>query len=358
MAKTPYNSLSSEDILSAHVSGLQTDINKIQSALNMQTSTRSGHSLEPVIDQEDPSVRYRIYEATERNWLENPAPIIYRNGVSVNSEEYTLQAPYGVVVFHEQQDSNSQITVDFTHINESSGKILEIEGRLDSLDDGDETPQPTVDFIGGPIYLPGSYFSHQKKNYDLHTRASDGSYNTEPFDMPIYSGEAPTSVNAESIDAFPLIVTQRMNFTQFAIRAGVTNPYAVRIRMGVYADDNRRPGELIIGTPDIIVSPGDWARHNIDLTLDPGLYWIARQDKSPVAWYGLDNSSVELLHTIDAELLQQGVAGNVGEVVEGFGGYRALNVTWTDNGSMPSTFPASGSLFARSSYATPWLVVG
>ena len=133
MAQTPYNSLKSEDILAGHISGLQTDINKIQNVLNMKTGTRSGHKLNPVADQDDPALRYRIYEATERNWLDTPAPVIYRNGVVVDTSEYILQAPYGVVVFHEQQNSTDNITADFTYVLGASTKIETIDNNISTV---------------------------------------------------------------------------------------------------------------------------------------------------------------------------------------------------------------------------------
>ena len=84
MAKTPYHDLSTQDILSAHISGLQHDIGKLQEVLDLQTAEVSGHELEPVNDQQDPALRYRIYEGSIRGWLENPSPVIYRNGSQVD----------------------------------------------------------------------------------------------------------------------------------------------------------------------------------------------------------------------------------------------------------------------------------
>ncbi|HEY8414989.1 MAG TPA: hypothetical protein VIK99_04380, partial [Thermaerobacter sp.] len=114
MAQTPFRDLGSVDILAAHVSGLQHAVNKIEQVLNMRTSSVTGHVLTPVTDQDDPALRYRIYEGSIRNWLEDPAPVIRRNGQVVPSSEYVLHPAYGVVVFHQQQAANAQITADFT----------------------------------------------------------------------------------------------------------------------------------------------------------------------------------------------------------------------------------------------------
>src|SRR5690554_4885602 len=110
LSKTPYRDLSSEAILSAHISGLQHDMNKIQEVLDMRTSSVTDHELKPVNDQEDASLRYRIYEGSIRNWLDNPAPSVYRNSSLVNPEEYIIEPAYGVVIFHEMQTPSDNIT--------------------------------------------------------------------------------------------------------------------------------------------------------------------------------------------------------------------------------------------------------
>jgi len=131
VAKTPYKDLESQDILSAHVSGLQHDMNKLQEFLNVQISNEFGHALIPVNDQNDPSLRYKIYEGSIRNWMDSPEPIIYRNGSVVNKGEYKLQAPYGVIIFIEQQNSNDTITADFDYINNSSKTINDMNNTID-----------------------------------------------------------------------------------------------------------------------------------------------------------------------------------------------------------------------------------
>lgn len=141
MAKTPYSDVGSEDILSAHLSGLQHDINKIQEVLNMKTAEARNFELKPVTDQDDPSLRFRIYEGDLRNWLLDPLPVIYRNGVRVNESQYELKAPYGAIVFKTQQKASDRITADFTYvIGESDviGNVAEIPiGRENLVVNGD-----------------------------------------------------------------------------------------------------------------------------------------------------------------------------------------------------------------------------
>src|SRR5699024_11058224 len=120
MAHTPYKDLLSQDILSAHISGLAHSIIKIEKVLNMKTKKES-FSLSPVNDQDDFSYHYRIYEGTNRNWLDGY--IVKRDGKEVSSDEYEAQGEFGVVVFHENQTPNSNISVEATYIIPQSTKI-------------------------------------------------------------------------------------------------------------------------------------------------------------------------------------------------------------------------------------------
>src|SRR5690606_39359582 len=135
MAITPYRNLSSEDILAAHVSGLQHSVNKIELVLDMKTSQTTGHQLRPVDDQDDPSLRFRIYEGSIRGWLEEPEPIIYRNGSVVDPNDYVISPAHGVVVFHQQQASTDEITADFTHITAGSSVIESLQSGIDQYAD-------------------------------------------------------------------------------------------------------------------------------------------------------------------------------------------------------------------------------
>lgn len=383
MAKTPYNSLKSEDILAGHISGLQTDINKIQEVLDMKTGTRSGHALEPVIDQDDPSLRYRIYEATERNWLESPAPTIYRNGSEVPSDEYILHAPYGVVVFHEQQNSNDSVTADFTHIMGTSTKIENLDSSVSNLQGDLSTAQGDINELdnrvtdlednppsnggGGsinvvgslPLYnLPGSYITHMRMDYNPFTNEyQDGDWVESPnvtgiepsFNVMVYGG---------TMDAFPLPIEREITVAQAAIMLGEGTPYAVRVKIGLYKDNgNMYPGELVFSAHDIIVNPGEWGYYDVNQTIPPGLYWIVRMDKSTSWWNGIGRANAIHLEVFDAVSFLR----NLAERPDPFttrGGYRATDVPWTDEASLPQTFPSGVELFSRADYCSPWLVLG
>ena len=380
MANTPYERLGSEDILSAHVNGIQYSIGNIETALKLGTAKVTGARLSPVVDMEDSSLRYRIYEADKRGWLKTPAPVIYRGGTVVSPDEYTLQPAYGVIVFTVQQPASAVITASFTHVAGDSERLKEIEVAtskinkiatdLDTLDgkvSGIDTRLTTVENSSGsgggegpvalptqmgasPLYLSGSYISHFRKDYRPFTNDNPSDYNKythkPEFNILCLGG---------TIDAFPLYLNRRTSFKQAGVMLGA-NSYAVRTRVGIYSDDNLRPKDLIFGTSDIIINPNTWGFADIDLTLEAGLYWIARQDKSDSTWNGLNRNSAETLEVFDGDNFARDLADPL-KYITTYGGYRSTGNSWTDGGTMPSTYPSSGELFERTAYGSPYLIV-
>lgn len=369
MAKTPYGKLGSEDILSAHITGIQSDINKIQDVLNMKTGSKTNHTMVPVQDQEDPSLRFRIYEATERNWLKSPKPVIKKNGVNVNESEYIIQESYGVIVFHEQQLASDTITADFSHIIGASKVIEDIGNDITSLDnkyDGLDTRVETLESnpgggggggdtltLGGVVpYYPysGSYITHMNQFYNPF--GEDNDYNRESH-TPMFN----ILVNALTLDAFPMPISRRMTIREAGIMLGEATNYSVRTRIGLYKDNgNLRPGELLFDTADIIVAPGEWGYADVNKTVEPGLYWIARHDKSSSNYNGLRQKSVINIQRFNGETFMRNLADRPNPFTI-FGGYRASNVPWEDGGNLPKQFPSDAELFRRSDYASPWLIV-
>lgn len=380
MANTPYERLGSEDILSAHVNGIQYSIGNIETALELGTAQVTGARLSPVVDMEDSSLRYRIYEADKRGWLKTPAPVIYRGGTIVSPDEYTLQPAYGVIVFTVQQPASAVITASFTHvagdserlkeIEVATGKVNKIATDLDTLDGrvtGIDTRLTTIENSSGsgggggsgaiptqlgasPLYLSGSYISHFRKDYRPLTDADPSEINKythiPAFNILCLGG---------TIDAFPLFLNRKTSFKQAGAMLGDSS-YAVRARVGIYSDDNLRPKDLIFSTTDIIINPNEWGFEDIDLTLEAGLYWIARQDKSNSHWNGINRNSAETLEVFDGEKFARNIADPV-QYITPYGGYRSTGNSWTDGGTMPSTYPSSGELFGRGAYGSPFLVV-
>lgn len=353
MAKTPYKDLSSQSILSAHISGLQHDMNKIQDVLNMQAAVITNHRLRPVIDQDDPALRYRIYEGSVRNWLNNPTPIVYRNGQEIPANEYIIQPAYGVVVFERQQSANDVITADFTHIvsesktiNDINAEISEIRDEIENIGGGGGELPDNYNILGGvsPFYMVSdSYMSHQKRNYDPVTE--DG-YNTKSH-RPSFR----VLVYGNTLDAFPFPLSVQTTFKRAGIMLGSgTN---ARVRIGLYKDNGHLyPGELIFQSPIITVEPGKWGYANINETIEPGLYWIARHDGDNANWNGLKDDSVIQLQRFNAEMFLRELAERPNPFST-FGGYRATNIPF---GNMPNPFPSGIEPFKRADYCSPWLI--
>lgn len=344
MAITPYGDLSSEDILSAHVSGLQHSVNKIEQVLNMKTATASGHTLVAVNDQDDPSLRYRIYEGTIRGWLDNPTPVIYRNGVEVDSSEYIISPGHGVVVFHEQQVSTDEITADFTYIDAGSSVIENLQSGINQ-----NTALLANNPAGVEPFYPmsGAYVSHYRRDYNPFN--ADGTYNVEShkpaFDVLVYG---------DTIDAFPFPIPTKTRFNQAAICLGHANS-EVNVKIGIYKDNGSlRPGDLLFESPTITIpAEGGWGYADISWELEPGFYWIARHDGTTAYWNGLNQISAIPLVDFDATVFLQDFAERPNPHAVN-GGYRATGVPF---GNMPNPYPSDGALFRRDTYCSPWLVV-
>ena len=136
MAKTPFVDLGSQNILSAHISGVQHSLNKVEEVLGMKTAAKTGHVLTAVADQADATLHNFIYEGSIRNWLNVPSPVVKRNGQIVPQNEYEIQPAYGVVVFNVQQDPADEITADFTHVTNDSSVIDNLDARVTNIEGG------------------------------------------------------------------------------------------------------------------------------------------------------------------------------------------------------------------------------
>lgn len=344
MAITPYRDLSSEDILAAHVSGLQHSVNKIELVLDMKTSQTTGHQLRPVDDQDDPSLRFRIYEGSIRGWLEEPEPIIYRNGSVVDPNDYVISPAHGVVVFHQQQASTDEITADFTHITAGSSVIENLQSGIN------QNTALLANNPGGTFHfypISGSYLTHFRRDYNpFH---SDGSVNVETH-IPSFN----VLVYGNTIDAFPFPVTTKTRFKQAAMSLSYASS-TVNVKIGIYQDNgSMRPGRLLYESPTITIpAEGGWGYADVNWELEPGFYWIARHDGTTAYWNGLAQQSVINLVSFNAVTFLRDLAERPNPHTY-YGGYRATNIPF---GNMPDPYPASGELFQRAHYCSPWLVV-
>ncbi|WP_233443869.1 hypothetical protein [Halalkalibacterium halodurans] len=357
VAKTPYRDLASESILSAHLSGVQHDVNKIQDVLGMKTDVKENHPLLPVTDQEDSTLRFRIYEADIRNWTTQPEPVIYRDGTVVDPGEYELYPAYGAVVFVAQQHTDAEVTADFTHIigeanilDDIAQHAQEIEQIKENMQGPGSGTEEAVIRVGGvePFYpVAGTYLSHYRRDYNP---IIESGYHTESH-RPAFG----ILVYGNTIDAFPFPITRKTTF----VRAGLclrNGNGTVRAKVGIYADDGTgRPSNLIFQSPEMtIAADGGWGYADLQVELQPGLYWIARHDGADAYWNGLHQMSAIPLMRFNGETFLQNLAERPNPHTV-FGGYRATNITY---GNMPQTFPTSGELFRRDYYCSPWLITG
>ncbi|WP_373896387.1 hypothetical protein [Virgibacillus sp. CBA3643] len=334
MGKTPYNDLNSQNVLSAHVSGVQHDVNKLQEVLNMQTSSVTGHALNPVNDQEDPSLRYRIYEGSIRNWLDNPLPTIYRNGSVVASDEYSLQAPYGVIVFNQQQNSNDNMSADFSYINNDSKTINDIETDINSNNDR------IIDLENKEIQLSGTRMFVSSGTWASHNADGFADLATN------------TAMAASLIDAFPFPVGHTMTLDRMAVRvdtgAGSTGA------MAIYKDNQGYPDQLIIDGGTFDTSTTGWKENTIDVTLEPGMYWLVRNQDGSCAMSGFTYEEVipagmDIFTMPRKSAIDDGTADMRNAGI--FGGLRGSTSAGL-SGGFPQTFPSGITPFSRSHYCS------
>lgn len=301
MAKTPYQDLQSVDILSAHLSGLQHSINNIEQILNMKTQSAANHPLQPVIDQEDPAVRYRIYEGTIRNWMSNPVPVVYRNGEEVPVSEYVIQPAYGVIIFHEPQAPSDAITIDMDHII------------------ADDQYSDSLPGLSPVLHFPGYWRTH--------------SLSCAPIATAVL-------IAANLFDAFPFPVTETTTFDSIGIKIDTPSAAGGSARLGIYKDNGATyPGELVLDAGEVPTDAEGLQSASIDLTLDRGLYWLVRNSDDAPAVSGINREYALSLGMDDSFVGAPAAA------------YRVTS----SYGVLPTVYPSNASPLFRGSYASVWM---
>lgn len=333
MAKTPYGKLGSEEILSAHLNGIQRSVNNLEEVLNMKTANKTGMVLTPYVDMVDKAARNRIYEGLDSNWLYSPTPIVKRNGVVVDVAEYEIQAEYGVVIFHVQQDANDVITADYTHIVNQSTQIEDFESRIMTLEQSGGGNGFLNDLVK---HYPGTYRSHG---------------------ISPQNTVSSVLVLANSIDLFPFKVYESIICDMMGAQVATAGTGALTT-FAVYTDNNGYPGTLIAQTGTVDCSTVGWkeiAFSSGNITLNPGNYWIARFANSGIAYNGLSPSGIYPVPS--APPIGTATINNSGGLGAGVGGIRYAS-TFGTTGTFPATFPAVGSgpqYLERNAYASPWI---
>ena len=291
MSKTPYSDLTTQDILSAHISGLAHSINKMEDALNMGT-TSSSFTLWPVVDQREISLRYRIYEGAHRNWLSFS---LKRNGVIVPSDEYEAQPSFGVIVFNSPQTQTDIITVEATYISNKSKKIESIESDISNLVKVDKGHTASIQTIESKIQtLEGSDAGISLEDLGLFSlRNPEVVSNVRPQfggDPGKVDGNSIT-MGSLSIDSFPVIITKTTTISKMSITFSADSTSANNL-LGIYSNDESKtaPNKLIASTAIFRYENTVQETKDIPLTspitLEPGIYWMARWSNDGVRLEG------------------------------------------------------------------------
>lgn len=364
MAKTPYQDLGSQDILAAHISGLQHSLNKVEEILDMDVASANGIPLTPVSDQEDPEMRFRVYEGSIRNWTQST---VYRDGLEVARTEYEIQEAYGVIVFHEQQNPTSVLTADVQYISSHSEVISTVENRIDTAEGdigGLDSRVTTLENNGGDggggtgsvvpsiFQAPGSWRTCTLK---WPTRVKN--------DVLEEDFSAAVGVGTNHLDFFPFPVhaTTRFDVMRFKT-ANQTYTSGSAIAMGIYSTDSSKPllqpGKLVAQTSETkgMAASTSYAPNfsGGTITLQPGLYWLARHGNY---FFALDDAIPEQY------MYQLGRYTSSNNLVNWSGGMICGGIRWvkTYSPTMPGTVPDMATTsedlryLVRAYYCCPWI---
>lgn len=329
MATSQWRDLTTEDILSAHISGLSHSVKKFEETLNMKTA-QATFMLLPVTDQEDLSLRYRIYEGQHRNWTDFS---ITRNGETVDSAEYVAQPAFGVIVFLSPQAQTDVIEVTATYISNQSSVIEGINSSISTIETDIEALKGTDSYV-----QPG-YFNLStetgKRYSNLRPGLNPDAKIAEPFDNVLMS--------MLRLDAMPMILTETTTITKMSITFNAASPTANNL-LGIYSNKN-------VAEPDKLLAETGVIRHGVSerevlvgnllspVTLEPGVYWLVR-------WH---NDAVRLSGHLFDPLVHNAInppSESVTDAGAGFEDWLACGVrSQVSTGyisKLPATFPAIG----------------
>lgn len=352
MAITPYPKLESQDILSAHLNGLQYGINNLENVLDMQTATKTGAVLTPVTDMDDPTLRYRIYEANDRNWLLSPAPVIKSNGQVVSESKYDIQPAYGVVIFHTQQNSSDVITADFTYVKAQSARLDAIEqdtAQISDLDQRLTTAESDIDTLQGTASSLNTRVSALEASggSTIVKAALDPNLlwleNAKPGKTLSTVQNTATNIlmAAQTIDAFPFFVEYTVEVDAIRTVTSPTNSTNTQIIAGIYSNKNVAPDNLLASTaPYDATAPGEKIVNlQNTVVLEPGLYWLARYHSASIKLEGYTSKNTDGTTNI-IQITRPNSSSVINE--NGVNGI-IFGVRTTSLGSLttlPTTFPA------------------
>jgi hypothetical protein len=356
MTTTPYGKLGSQDILSAHINGLQFGINNLETALNLQT-TVSTETLVAVTDMDDTTLRYRIYEATNRNWLTSPAPVIKRNGTVVSASEYVIQPAYGVVVFNVQQAGTDVITADVTYVNSTSSRLSTIETNIASNTSAVSANTSSISSLSGRVTtLEGGASTVASGYYPASTTLLNADVQSLYLNTVIggagSTAGAVASTNitmaSNTIDAFPVFIDAPMTFDRMRVTVG-TSSVSANIILGIYTNANMQPAQLVAQTAlTAITSASGVQTLNLTsaVTLSEGLYWFVRYQSAGAKFDGFTYNTTNFLKIQSSTTANNNTTGAT--TPTNLLGIRTGTLSTLS--ALPSAFPAVGSGASDSKY--------
>jgi len=128
--KTNWQDPQTSKVISPHISGMQESLGKIEDGFNLTTMTDPNIQLSEVYIS--PTNRYRIFQAPlgKRNWVENPAPIIKKNGIAITTG-FTIEYGGGAIVLSTNALSSDKFTAEATYT--TNEKIKDLVNKVSAL---------------------------------------------------------------------------------------------------------------------------------------------------------------------------------------------------------------------------------
>lgn len=352
MAKTIFNNVSSQGILSAHINGLAHSINNLETVLDMKTKSVQDAPMVAINDMDELELHNRIYECSTRGFIADV--VVKRNGTQVQSSEFEIQPSFGVVVFHQKQSDGTMITISGTCISSESTKletvdtdITTLKTKVEKLEStgggggGETTPPETVDIAidgymaGGGNLVDGKLIVPKGDVWITHT---------------LSSSPAPSSavaVGSNTIDAFPIYVSERVVIDKMKIVCAKVNQQGAKGILAIYSCANGLPHRRLAQTStfnDVVGTIELPFREGKDLRLEEGIYWVARFCNAGTQYDGIASTNA-IPVTFPSDM-----------TVNGSGVAHGIRGTHGNSETLPLEFPLANSTgLARTSYTCPYL---
>lgn len=155
-----------------------------------------------------------------------------------------------------------------------------------------------------------------------------------PFAAPLQTGwyigppSTSTAGNSKSVDylrSSPLVVPVRCSFDRIEQEINVAGTAGALVRLGIYASDELlRPGALVLDAGTVASDSTGWKSTTVDVTLDPGLYWVTAVTQVAAATLACINSGVGIAADNQASGSVFGIRSNANSF----------------SGALPATYPA------------------